>query len=153
MSSRVATLVVGLLAIAEGRSNDREILREANTDEVLDYISPQMLDRIAHRLYAEDSSEMSAYERLLQEDKRRKMDYLNNIRPDTVPEANYAPVANDAHHVPIHHADDHVRRNDMPATAENIERALRRTEHIDERLTQQRHIAQAEREYVERRRD
>lgn len=54
MSSKVATLLLGLLALAEGRSNDREMLREANVDDVLDVISPEMLDRIAHRLYAED---------------------------------------------------------------------------------------------------
>ena len=47
MSSKVATLVVSLLAIAEGRSTDREALREANTDEVLNVISPELLDRVA----------------------------------------------------------------------------------------------------------
>ncbi len=65
MTSKVATLIVGLLAIAEGQSNDHELLREANVDDVLDVISPEMLDRIAHRLYAEDSADLSAYERLL----------------------------------------------------------------------------------------
>lgn len=31
MSSKVTTLVVSLLAIAEGHSNDKDVLREANT--------------------------------------------------------------------------------------------------------------------------
>ena len=56
---------MSILAIAEGRSNDREILREANTDEVLDVISPELLDRVAHQLYADDARNLSAYESLL----------------------------------------------------------------------------------------
>ena len=47
-------MVVGLLAIAEGRSTDRNMLREANNDEVLNVISPELLDRVAKQLYAED---------------------------------------------------------------------------------------------------
>jgi hypothetical protein len=93
MSSKVATLVVGLLAIAEGRSSDRETLREANTEEVLNLISPELLDRVAQNLYADDTANLSAYERLMQNDKRKKMDYLNNIRPDLIPvEREHEPV-------------------------------------------------------------
>ena len=77
MSSKVATLVVSLLAIAEGRSTDREVLREANSDEVLNVISPELLDRVAQQLYVDDVAHLSEYERLSHQDKHRKMDYLN----------------------------------------------------------------------------
>ena len=77
MSSKVATLVVSLLAIAEGRSTDREALREANSDEVLNVISPELLDRVAQQLYVDDVAHLSEYERLSHQDKHRKMDYLN----------------------------------------------------------------------------
>ena len=51
--SAVATLIVGLLALAEGRSEDRDMLHEANNrEDVLEMVSPEMLDKIAHRLYA-----------------------------------------------------------------------------------------------------
>jgi len=40
MSSKVTTLLVGLLAFAEGRTNDTEMLREANADDVIEMISP-----------------------------------------------------------------------------------------------------------------
>ena len=75
-------MLVGLLSLAEGRSDDINMLREADREDVLREIDPEMLDRIAHRLYAEDEENLSAYERLLKDDKRRKMDYLNNIKPD-----------------------------------------------------------------------
>ena len=86
MSKTAATsLLVGLLAIAEGRSNDMAYLNElANREDMLDQVEPQMLDRIAQRLYADSEENMSAYDRLLN-DKRKKMDYLNNIRPDLIP--------------------------------------------------------------------
>ena len=77
-------MIVGLLAFAEGRSDDRDMLREANRDDVLREVEPEMLDRIAYRLYAADDENLSAYERLLKDDKRKKMDYLNNVRPDLV---------------------------------------------------------------------
>jgi hypothetical protein len=54
MSKQAATLLVGLLALAEGRSNDMNYLREADREDMLNEISPEMLDRIAYRLYAED---------------------------------------------------------------------------------------------------
>ena len=111
MSSRVATLLVGLLAIAEGRSNDRQTLQEANIDEVLDVISPVMLDRIAQRLYADDQAHLSAYERLLQNDKRKKMEYLNNIRPDLVPQQ---PEVQPASEAPERHHNDHYTLEDIP---------------------------------------
>jgi len=85
MSTKVATLVVSLLAMAEGRNSDRNVLRDANTEEVLDVISPELLDRVAYHLYADDEAHLSAYERLMASDKRKKMDYLNNIRPDLIP--------------------------------------------------------------------
>ena len=114
MSSKVATLIVGLLAIAEGRSDDRNLLREANVDDVLDVISPEMLDRIAKKLYAEDDENMSAYERLLKSDKRRKMDYLNNIRPDLIHEDRERHQAAEEEHIPLRHADDHYTVEDIP---------------------------------------
>ena len=105
MSSKVATLVVGLLAIAEGRSTDRNMLREANNDDVLNVISPELLDRVAKQLYADDQANLSAYERLMANDKRKKMDYLNNIRPDLTPESN-DPVIEE-NRAPLGPADDH----------------------------------------------
>ena len=54
MSKLSATLLVGLLALAEGRSDDVNYLREADREDVLNEISPEMLDKIAYRLYAED---------------------------------------------------------------------------------------------------
>ena len=82
MSKQVATLLVGLLAMAEGRTNDRTMLNEANREDVLNEIDHEMLDKIAQRLYAEEPENLSAYERLVKDDKRKKMEYLNNIRPD-----------------------------------------------------------------------
>ena len=69
MSKKTATLLVGLLAMAEGSSSDRNLLSEANRDDVLNVISPELLDSIAKRLYSEDPVHMSAYERLLKDDK------------------------------------------------------------------------------------
>ena len=86
MSKTAATLLVGLLALAEGRSNNMNYLRDADDEDVLEQLHPDVLDRIAHRLYADDEEHLSAYERLLKDDKRRKMEYLNNIRPDVLPE-------------------------------------------------------------------
>ena len=82
MSKQAATLLLGLLAMAEGRSDDRNMLREADREDVLHQVETQTLDRIAHRLYADDHEQLSAYERLLKDDKRKKMDYLNNIKPE-----------------------------------------------------------------------
>ena len=47
-------MIVGLLALAEGRSDDRNMLREADREDVLHQVETQTLDRIAHRLYADD---------------------------------------------------------------------------------------------------
>ena len=84
MSKQVAALLIGgLLALAEGRSDDISMLGEAaDREDVLNEISPDMLDRIAYRLYADDEKNLSAYERLLKDDKRKKMDYLSTIRPE-----------------------------------------------------------------------
>ena len=54
MSKQAATLLLGLLAMAEGRSDDRNMLREADREDVLHQVETQTLDRIAHRLYADD---------------------------------------------------------------------------------------------------
>ena len=148
MSSKVATLVVGLLAIAEGRSTDRNMLREANNDEVLNVISPELLDRVAKQLYAEDQANLSAYERLMANDKRKKMDYLNNIRPDLIPESN-DPVIEE-NRAPLRPADDHVQdnrssrpvKNQMP-NQEQIEEVLRHADETHEMLTK--HKAESER--------
>ena len=84
MSKQVAALLIGgLFALAEGRSDDRSMLSEAaDREDVLNEISPDMLDKIAYRLYADDEKNMSAYERLLKDDKRKKMDYLSTIKPE-----------------------------------------------------------------------
>ena len=84
MSKQVAALLIGgLLALAEGRSDDQSMLGEAaGREDVLNEISPDMLDKIAHRLYADDEKNLSAYERLLKDDKRKKMDYLSTIKPE-----------------------------------------------------------------------
>ena len=102
--SKTAGLLVGLLAIAEGQSTDRNLLSEANTEAVLNVISPELLDSIAKRLYTEDSNEMSAYERLVKEDKQRKMDYLNTVRRDI--DSNGLPSPSDNDFIPHH---DHVQ--------------------------------------------
>ena len=99
MSKQAATLLVGLLALAEGRSDDRNMLREADREDVLREVDPEMLDRIAHRLYAEDEEHLSAYERLLKDDKRKKIDYLNNKRSEPT----------DAHYEDERLSDDHVQ--------------------------------------------
>ena len=52
MSKKTASLLVGLLAIADGQSTDRNLLAEANRDEVLNLISPELLDKVAQRLYS-----------------------------------------------------------------------------------------------------
>ena len=54
MSKQAATLLLGLLAMAEGRSDDRNMLREADREDVLNQVETQTLDRIAYRLYADD---------------------------------------------------------------------------------------------------
>ena len=107
MSKQVATLLVGLLAMAEGRTSDRTMLNEANREDVLSEIDHEMLDKIAQRLYAEEPENLSAYERLVKDDKRKKMEYLNNIRPDL--------GESEPHHTeevaPVreHHSEDHVQ--------------------------------------------
>ena len=125
MSKQAATLLMGLLALAEGRSNDMNYLSEANREDVLDEISPEMLDRIAYRLYAEEEEHLSAYERLLKDDKRRKMDYLNNIRPDLLPQER-------EEREPARHHEDHVQehRNDL----DRMDDVLRRTDRTHEKL-------------------
>jgi len=123
--------------MAEGANNDREMLREANNDDVLDVISPELLDRIAHRLYAEDETHLSAYERLLQSDKRRKMEYLNNIRPDLIPgePEHHEPVAED-HKAAFQRPDDHFSIDDIPKsdpTKESIrDRVMRESQRRQE---------------------
>ena len=106
MSKKTASLLVGLLAIAEGQSTDRNTLSEANREDVLNVISPELLDSIAKRLYSQDSQEMSAYERLVQADKQRKMDYLNNVGRSYDDHANGLPSPS-AHDFIPHH--DHVQ--------------------------------------------
>ena len=54
MSKQATTLLLGLLAMAEGRNDDRNTLREADREDVLHQVETQTLDRIAHRLYADD---------------------------------------------------------------------------------------------------
>ena len=104
MSKTIASLLVGLLAVAEGSSTDRNLLEEANREDVLNVISPELLDSIAKRLYTQDSEEMSAYERLIKEDKQRKMDYLNTVKRDAYSNDLPSPTSNDF--IPHH---DHVQ--------------------------------------------
>lgn len=103
-------MLVGLLALAEGRSDDRTMLREADREDVLREVEPEMLDRIAHRLYADDEEHLSAYERLLKDDKRKKMDYLNNIKPELA-----KPFHEEHHDAPAEdHQDHHYTVEDIP---------------------------------------
>ena len=74
-------MLVGLLALAEGRSDDRNMLREADHEDVLHQVDTETLDRIAHRIYADEPQYLSAYERLHKDDKRQKMDYLKRTEP------------------------------------------------------------------------
>jgi hypothetical protein len=85
---------LGLLAIAEGQSDDRNLLSEANREDVLNYISPELLDNIAKRLYTKEPEQMSAYEKLVQGDKQRKMDYLSQFKKDS-PASNGIPSSNE----------------------------------------------------------
>lgn len=104
--------------MAEGQSNDRNVLREANTDEVLNVISPELIDRVAHHLYADDEAHLSAYERLMASDKRKKMDYLNNIRPDLIPTMEERAAHHDMpvkeQHEPVRPTEDHHSIDDIP---------------------------------------
>ena len=117
MSKQAATLLVGLLALAEGRSDEFNMLREADREDVFDEVHPELLDRIAHRLYAEDEEHLSAYERLLKDDKRKKMDYLNGIRPDLHAKAlEQEAERQQKEHVPATHHEgmDHHTIDDIP---------------------------------------
>ena len=59
----MATLILGLLAMAEGRSDDREMLLEAaGRDDVLEMVSPEMIDKIAHHMYAGQEEHLNGYE-------------------------------------------------------------------------------------------
>ena len=131
MSKQAATLLVGLLALAEGRSDEFNMLREADREDVFDEVHPELLDRIAHRLYAEDEEHLSAYERLLKDDKRKKMDYLNGIRPDLHAKAlEQEAERQQKEHVPATHHEgmDHVqdarahRRNQIDDNPAGIEK-------------------------------
>ena len=139
MSKQVATLIVGLLAFAEGRSDNINYLREADREDVLDEISHDTLDRIAHRLYASESENLSAYERLLKDDKRKKMDYLNSIRPDLLPENRNQPAsAEDYDNSKDHHFDSHVERPHLhlqAAPVDQLDNVLRRTGQTHEKLS------------------
>ena len=158
MSTKVATLVVSLLALAEGQSNDRDVLREANTDEVLNVISPELIDRVAHRLYADDEANLSAYERLMANDKRKKMEYLNNIRPDLIPtpeeRALHHETHSEGHHEPVRHSDDHHTIDDIPTsdpTKESIRdqvmrESARRQNNLMEAKREREEAAKAEKE-------
>jgi hypothetical protein len=106
MSKKTASLLVGLLAIAEGQSSDRNLLSEANNADVLNVIAPELLDSIAKRLYSDAPEHLSAYERLIQDDKQRKMDYLNNVRRDAASNSMPSPSYYNNDMPPSHH--DHV---------------------------------------------
>ena len=114
MSKQAATLIVGLLALAEGRSDDRNHLREADREDVLREVDSEMLDRIAHRLYADDEEGLSAYERLLKDDKRKKMDYLNNIKPEMANPHHAERVQEELHAAAEEHHDEHHTIDDIP---------------------------------------
>jgi len=51
-------------------------------EDVLNEISPDMLDKIAYRFHADNEKNLSAYERLLKDEKRKKMDYLRTQKPE-----------------------------------------------------------------------
>ena len=152
-------MLVGLLAMAEGRSTDRNMLREADRDDVLEQIEHETLDRIAHRLYADDQEHLSAYERLLKDDKRKKMDYLNNIRPDLIEREQLHLAEEHEHEAELHeparhpekdHVQDRVRHaaaNEAMPTTGQLADALRRTEQTHEKLSKRRELAEDERQY------
>ena len=143
MTSKTACLLVGLLAIAEGHSEDMNVLREANRDDVLNVISPELLDTIAKRLYNEDTEHMSAYERLLHNDKQRKMDYLSNVKRD-IP-ANGIPRSNELPHA---HSPQESNRSNAATPQDKIDRVLREGERIEGQLKGAREMAQDERDYL-----
>ena len=61
------------------------MLREADHEDVLHRVDTSTLDRIAHRIYADEPEYLSAYERLHKDDKRQKMDYLKRTAEPTQP--------------------------------------------------------------------
>ena len=99
---------------------------------MLNVISPELIDRMAQRLYADDQASLSAYERLMQNDKQKKMDYLNNIRPDLIPVApTNEPVVEPARQdvMPVHNSGDHYSIDDIPKsepTKDNITDMVKR---------------------------
>ena len=121
------------MAFAEGRSDDIHYLRDGNREDVLEELDHETIDRIAHRLYAEESEHLSAYERLLKDDKRKKMEYLNNIRPDIIPNNRESHHREEAHKDLSYHGEDHVqdghRRYSNEATpVDQLDQMLRRTD-------------------------
>ena len=95
MSKKTTSLFLGILAMAEAQNSELQNLKEASSNG--------NLEGYAQRLYADKYSDQSAYERLLNSDKQRKMDYLNNIRDDSadVDELLYpSPLNNRANGIP-----------------------------------------------------
>ena len=109
--------------MAEGRSDDRNMLREADREDVLHQVDTETLDRIAHRLYADDYEQLSAYERLLKDDKRKKMDYLNNIKPELTNPLNGEKQHEEAMRTPMReetHHDEHHTVDDIPNIRDKV---------------------------------
>ena len=138
-------MLVGLLAFAEGRTDDIHYLRDGNREDVLEELDHETIDRIAYRLYAEDTEHLSAYERLLKDDKRKKMDYINNIRPDLIPDDREREYA----HEPVaHHGEDHHTVDDIPKpdpSKESIrDRVLREQKRRQNDLMEAKRLAEEE---------
>ena len=63
--------------MAEGRSDDRDMLREATErEDVLHQVDTETLDRIAHRMFSDDQEHLNYYDHLVKGDKRQKWEYI-----------------------------------------------------------------------------
>ena len=83
MSKRTTSLILGLLATTEAQISNLDKLKEASENG--------NLEGYAQQLFSEKYENTSAYERLINSDKQKKMDYLNSIREDAA-QANALPT-------------------------------------------------------------
>ena len=72
MSKKTTSLIVGLLASAEAQGNDFSLISEAN--------APQMMESYAQQLGSEAPRNLSAYQKFMEDEKQKKMNYIDNIR-------------------------------------------------------------------------
>ena len=74
MSKKTTSLILGLLASAEAQGNDFNMISEANGRD--------MLDSYAQQLGSEAPRNLSAYEKFMEDERQKKMDYIDNVRND-----------------------------------------------------------------------